>query len=330
MINKIIEIKFGSHLYGTDTENSDLDLKCIYLPTKREILLGSYKKTIQTNRPKREYERNNKDDVDLEILSLDRYIDLLLQGQTMALDMLFSPSSNYTDFKEEGLYVMNYLKMHRQKFLNKNVNAFVGYAKQQAAKYGQKGFRIHAIKATLEKLENIGPFDTFAGLDQASVVAWLKSVKNENLTIEELDGPNGTKIKHLNVAGRMYPFTAQVRYWKQQLQKRYDEYGHRAILAEKNEGIDWKALSHAVRVNSEAYELLTTSTITFPRPDRQLLLDIKLGRVKYAEVAEIIEQGLVDLETASKTSELPNQPDRKFAEDFIVEMYENICLKGVN
>lgn len=29
------EIKFGSHLYGTDTPTSDLDLKGIYLPTGR-------------------------------------------------------------------------------------------------------------------------------------------------------------------------------------------------------------------------------------------------------------------------------------------------------
>jgi predicted nucleotidyltransferase len=44
-MNKILEIKFGSALYGTSTPNSDLDLKGIYLPTAKEICLNSYKRT---------------------------------------------------------------------------------------------------------------------------------------------------------------------------------------------------------------------------------------------------------------------------------------------
>ena len=35
----IVEMRFGSHLYGTDTATSDLDLKGVYLPSAREILL---------------------------------------------------------------------------------------------------------------------------------------------------------------------------------------------------------------------------------------------------------------------------------------------------
>ena len=31
--NIIVLMKFGSHLYGTNTENSDTDLKGIYMPT---------------------------------------------------------------------------------------------------------------------------------------------------------------------------------------------------------------------------------------------------------------------------------------------------------
>jgi predicted nucleotidyltransferase len=35
----IVEMRFGSHLYGTDTPESDLDLKGVYLPEARDILL---------------------------------------------------------------------------------------------------------------------------------------------------------------------------------------------------------------------------------------------------------------------------------------------------
>ena len=36
----IVKMKFGSHLYGTDTEDSDVDYKGVFLPAKKEILLN--------------------------------------------------------------------------------------------------------------------------------------------------------------------------------------------------------------------------------------------------------------------------------------------------
>lgn len=316
-------MKFGSHLYGTNTENSDLDIKALYLPTAREILLGNYKRTIQTIRPKADGEKNTKDDVDLEILSLDRFIELLLQGQTMALDMLFAPSDMYV--KENttiiGELIMADIYNNRHQFLNKNVNAFVGYARQQAAKYGQKGFRLHAIRSALDYMYVLGPSTRMDGLDENAVPNWIESTKNEHIKIVLIKDQTGKDIKHLDVAGRSYPFTSQVRYIRASLEKRFSEYGARAILAEKNEGIDWKALSHAVRVNSEAQELLATSRIIFPRPDKDLLLDIKLGRMKYTDVADIIEKGLEDLKSAETNSILQAEPNREFAQDYIVKVY---------
>ena len=37
-MNKICKIKFGSFLYGTDTFNSDLDIKGIFLPDIKELI----------------------------------------------------------------------------------------------------------------------------------------------------------------------------------------------------------------------------------------------------------------------------------------------------
>ena len=79
--------------------------------------------------------------------------------------------------------------------------------------------------------------------------------------------------------------------------KMLEEYGTRAFQAERNEGIDWKALMHAVRVCEEAKELLRDHReITFPRPESALLLTIRQGEMDYKEVAEIIEAGFADLE----------------------------------
>lgn len=325
-LNKILEIKFGSHLYGTSTENSDTDIKAIYLPTAKEIVLGTYKKTITTVRPKAVGERNKKDDVDIEIFSLDRFVDLLLQGQTVALDILFAPDNMYIDENTTtmGAYVMNVLRENRHELLNRNVNAFVGYAKQQAAKYGQKGFRIHAIQSTVEFLRPRENFMTLAVFGAAHVQNWINENKNEHIKITMLKGPNDSDLAHLEVSGKYYPFTQKISDIVKQLTKRYEEYGSRAILAQKNEGIDWKALSHAVRVNREAQELLSTSHITFPRPEAQLLLDIKVGKIPYAEVADMITDGLDRLKELQHTSTLKDEPNKAWADDFIWKIYSGI------
>src|SRR6185369_4023115 len=100
---------------------------------------------------------------------------------------------------------------------------------------------------------------------------------------------------YLSVCDRLIPFTNKVKDALAVLNRLDENYGHRARMAATNEGIDWKALSHAVRVGKEAIELLNTGEIIFPRPDAELLLKIKLGQLAYAEVAELIEQVFEDL-----------------------------------
>lgn len=327
-MNKIVEIKFGSHLYGTNTENSDLDFKGIYLPAAEEIVLGRVKQTIATSRPKQTHERNNKDDVDVEIVSLDRFIDLLVQGQTMALDMLFAPPENHTLSCIEGKIIMDHIYQNRTQLLNRNMNAFVGYARQQASKYGVKGFRVAAMREILKFLdmmpnpnEKLGP--SLVKLEKERIYLPI----NEFTKLTMIDGKNGPE-NHIEVCNRKVPFNATVKYAKQVYQRIFDEYGQRALRAEKNEGVDWKALSHAVRVNSEAIELLTTTKITFPRPDKELLLQIKLGQMDYNNVAIKIEKGLEDLIFAQEMSHLKDTPNKKWADAFVYKIYSDIVKKG--
>lgn len=325
-MNKILEIIFGSHLYGVSTPTSDLDLKAIYLPTAKEVILNNYKKTITTVRPKQPFERNTKDDVDIEIFSLDRYLHLLMEGQTLSLDFLFHTPDMITH-KTKDYWIFEYIFNNREKFLSKDVTAFIGYAKNQAAKYGLKGFRVHALRTTLEFLKSYEDKVDIVG--DCDLHSWVLSLNNEHIKIVECKGAHGKMEPHLEVCGKKTPFHARIGFAIKQIQRRFDEYGQRALMAENNEGCDYKALSHAVRVNSEAKELLLTGKITFPRPDRELLLRIKKGEIHYKEVAEIIENGLEELKECQKISILRDKPDVEFAEDFIFEVYSNIVKKTV-
>jgi hypothetical protein len=338
-MNKILEIKFGSHLYGTDTPNSDLDYKGIYLPTAREIVLGKYKKTIATCRPKATCERNTKDDVDVEVFSLDRFLELLTEGQTVALDMLFAPELVYPMDEERcfgwpGVEIWKNIKNNKDKLLTRNVNAFVGYARQQAAKYGIKGSRMDALKRTMEMLNFLEPYGSHKKLvDHHADLLLLVEESQELVSLEKiplveivmLKGPQGQMdAPHLRVNGRAIPFHATVKYAKEIVGKMLDGYGARANKAHLAGGVDWKALSHAVRVNGEAMELLSTGNITFPRPDAALLKDIKTGQIPYEQVAEMIEQGVADLHEAREKSTLRDTPDKEWVDNFVYEVYSQI------
>src|ERR1019366_365533 len=114
---------------------------------------------------------------------------------------------------------------------------------------------------------------------------------------------------------------ATIKHGRDVLDKLVNEYGKRALQAGGQQGVDWKALSHAVRVGTQAIELLRTGNVTFPLANAGHLLDIKLGRLLYKEVSTEIE-GLVDLiEIEAIESDLPEEPDMRWIENFIEDCH---------
>ncbi len=330
-MKEIIRMKFGSHLYGTNTPESDLDLKAIYIPEPKEIILGTAKQTILQGRSKQDKERNTKDDVDVEIFSLQRFVNLLMDGQTVALDMVFAPEKMFLPLSngDHSHEIWRELIENRDKLINKNVSAFIGYARQQAAKYGVKGSRMDALKQIVAILDGKNPYSRLE--EHMIEIEEVIDSQSRNVTLGNrplisivmLENKNQNHlVPHLQVCDKNYPYRERVKDIVGKLKVRLDEYGARAYKAHLNGGKDWKALSHAVRVNSEGLELLKTGNITFPRPDRELLLKIKTGQMAWEETSEIIEQGLKDLVEAEKTSTLRAEPDREWAEEFVFDVYE--------
>jgi hypothetical protein len=326
-VNKIIEVKFGSHLYGTDTPLSDADFKGIYIPTARQIILNKAKHNISVSRPKQEFEKNNKDDVDMETFSLQEFLRLLIEGQTVALDMLFSPESFHV-FKGEQYDLFKTIYQNKDRLLSKGILSFIGYARKQAGKYGIKGSRVRAVKETIQFLNGCNSVLLLKDPEIKAELDAFVSRGNEFIQYVQIPDMNQAICTYLEVCGRKFQLTNSVKYSLAILNKIHDEYGHRSKLAEVNDGIDWKALSHAVRVNFEGQELLKTGFITFPCPERQLLLDIKTGKMSYKEVEVIIENGLKNLEEAQKISLLREKPDCEWSDNFLFDVYSNIVKRG--
>lgn len=311
----IFKCEFGSRVYGTNLPTSDRDYKSIFLPSVKDILLQRVPDSIHQNTKPDDAIKNSPDDVDHEMFSLQKYLKLLTQGQTVSLDMLFTPK----EFVINSSRIWDEIIANKDKFLHKGVSAFIGYTKAQAAKYGVKGFRVAAVQSTLEWLKLFDPnkFIFEIGMDAIN----RHAIETAHVAVVECEGPNQSKELYLEVCDRKIQLKAKIGYTVEVLEKIYNNYGHRAKLAQNNEGIDWKALMHAVRVAHESIELLTTGNITFPRPEKELLLKIRQGQMAYQAVAEIIEQGLIDVNKAVEDSRLSAQPDHAWVDKFVEETY---------
>ncbi len=315
----IVRIRFGSQLYGTSTPESDLDFKSVYIPDARSILLQRVRGSVSSKRPKVTGEKNYAGELDEESFSLQRFLGLAAEGQTVALDVLFAPESSMVDEPgHEWLEIME----NRSKLITKKSAAFVGYCRQQANKYGVKGSRVAAARSALMMLNALCDVygDSVKLGDHAAAIDKLCSA-TEHMEVSEIKQVSGAALNHWEVSGRKMPYTIRLKAAREIVQRLVDEYGLRAIQAESQQGIDWKALSHAVRVGTEAIELLSTGHVTFPLPNAQHVLDIKLGRIRYEHVASEIEGLLEEVEKAAAASSLPDKPDLEWIDDFVARVY---------
>lgn len=318
-MRKIVTIRFGSHLYGTATAASDIDLKSIFVSDGDDILMQRVKDNISTHREKAMGEKNVAGEIDEESISLQRFLQMSAEGQTMAIDMLFAPEWSYIAPPEpEWIEII----ANRHRLLTRKSAAFVGYCQKQANKYGIKGSRVAAAREALRQVDGmIDRYDGTKKLGDFSIAIKGLAAAHEHMAVVPIKQSNDEMLDHWEVGGRKLSYKATLRYAHDVLTIIVEEYGQRALMAERQEGVDWKALSHAVRVGHEALELLRTGHVTFPLPTAARVLNIKMGRSSYQGVATEIETLMAEVTQAAAISPLPDQPDYAWIEQFVCRVY---------
>ena len=318
----LVKAQAGSHLFGTNTENSDMDYKGIYIPDKRDILLNKVQGSVSIKRDKEHGEKNTKDDVDVELYSFQKFMNMLYEGQTVALELLWTPADKIIEAHPAWFEIQKLLKEH---CLHKKVTSFVGYCKTQADKYGVKGSRMAAVKLTYEYL--ISMFVKY-GKDTKLELIWDK-LEGQFNGVEHIEfGIQETRhgeIPFMEVCGRKYQDNQSIEYTVKALRQVYDSYGTRAKQAETNEGIDWKALSHAYRVCCQAIEILRDHKLTLPLKEEDLTIvrDVKLGKIPFKEFQPMLESKLEEVLKWEKESTLRENFDYTFfCEEVVIALYE--------
>jgi hypothetical protein len=310
-------MKFGSQLYGTATPESDTDYKGIFMPSTKEILLGRIPKCVSNSTKTDASKKNSKEDVDSGYYSLHYFIDLACKGETCALDMLHAPKNAL----EASSVCWEAIQKERSRFYTRNLNSFVGYARTQAAKYGIKGSRLSDCKRALDFVLSC---DQHLRMEDV----WDALPMGEHISFS-LGHALPYGIPMYFVCGRGIQSTCKLSKAAEILSKYYESYGARAKLAENNEGIDWKAVSHALRAAFQVKEILTTGDLIFPLRDAGYLKQVKAGQLDYKNiVGPRLEKEMEELEELTKKSTLPEKVDRGYWDNFLMEAtHESIMNK---
>jgi hypothetical protein len=294
MMNKtLVDMTFGSHLYGLSSPSSDRDYKGVYLPSFQDLLLQRFSKSVTSNTKQTNTGKNTSVDTDREFYSLHYFFELAKKGETVALDMLHAPLRACHTVTPEWAHLVS----HRSLFYTKNLSSLVGYARKQASKYGVKGSRLADVRQVLDIVSHHSQWK-------------IKDIMHL-LPVTEHCGPMPHEETMVyNVCGRKLTLNAVAFHYKPMLENFIREYGERAKQAESNEGVDWKAVSHAFRAAFQVKGILKDGDFTYPLPETEFLRAVKSGALNFkTDVGPKLDALMDEVDALSKVSTLPERVD---------------------
>lgn len=317
----VMKSVFGSHLYGLATPKSDKDFKGIFIPDHADMILQKAPKNYNHSTGG-DNSKNTAEDVDTEMFALHEFIKLAAKGETVAIDMLHTPDEML--LADSPIWML--LRAQRSKFYTTNMVAYIGYVRKQAAKYGVKGTRLEAIDNARKEV--------------ALILGEYEIAQQSNVRIEDIAGrlstnkycqfveeeKKGRVNKFYQVLEKKFQMSLRATELIDILTKIYDTYGARAKQAMDNEGIDWKAMSHALRAGFQLKEIYETGDLVYPLKEREFLLQVKQGELDFMSVVKPrLEELVTEVETIAAKIEaegtLPVKVDMKHWDNFIYNIY---------
>lgn len=322
----IFKCKVGSHLYGLNRPDSDIDYFSVFIPTSKD-LLGLNKVEIVDNSTKSSSEsrRNTEDDIDDKSYSLPRYLHLLLQNNPNIVETLFATPNNIEILEPEFKFLMD----NYDKIISARVaHTFSGYAFAQKKKLITKKERYDSLKKALTYLENI--------------------IMNEDIDYEELYTTDNKFIRNIS-EDESIQLNKLLHYYKGEKQNcesfhvgmdigmiyckirsEYEKYGWR-VKTESFEtlGYDIKFGYHLIRLMAEGIELLNTGKLSFPISGiaKSNIQYIRNGKISYNELLNMFKDYDDVFKCEVERSILRPKPDFNWANDWLIDTLKNHIIK---
>lgn len=308
----------GSHAYGMDNENSDLDARGIALNSKREILLAQ------------DFEQVVNVDTDTTIYSLNKIIELLTKCNPNTIELLGLKPEHYLYLTDIGQDLLNNKKMFLSKIC---IHTFGGYASAQLRRLENKSARL------------VGQAENEAHI--------LKSVENAKYDFKNRYYPHDDNSVNLYVDKAVqegydseifmdvnlihYPLRDWAGMWNEMkaIVSSYNKIGMRNSKAIEHNKLG-KHMAHLIRLYMMCIDILTKEEIiTYRTDEHDLLMSIRNGeyldsnRQPISAFYDLLNEYEKKFEDAKKNTSLPDLPDYKKINEFKVYVNERIVRRLV-
>lgn len=306
----------GSHAYGTNTESSDLDIRGVALNSKADIL---------TNQ---NFDQVTNEATDTTIYSFNKILSLLINVNPNTCELLGLKPEHYLYIHPIGQELLDNKKLFLSK---KAVYSFGGYATQQFRRLDNKSARVlgqeQREQHILNSINNAAytfPGKYFSYPDESIKLYIDKSPREEYDSEIFMD---------INLKG--YPLRDYKSMWSEMhsIVKDYAKIGKRNSHAIEH-GKLGKHMMHLVRLYLMCIDILEKhEIITYREADLPLLMDIRNGKYldsnsqPIPEFFEMVDDFEKKLEYAKNNTTLPDSPDYKKINEFMMSVNERI-VKG--
>ena len=308
----------GSHAYGTKVEGSDVDLRGCALNSKEEIL---------TNK---NFEQFVNEDTDTTIYAFNKLITLLTNVNPNTVEMLGCKPEHYMYVSEIGKELLD----NRHLFLSKKcIHSFGGYANAQLRRLDNKAVRLvsqsEREQHILNSIKNAAYSfkEQYFEHDEDSIKLYIDKSHQEEYDTEIFMDVNFTH----------YPLRDYKGMWSvmNNIVKEYGKIGKRNSHAIEHNKLG-KHMMHLVRLYLMCLDILNEGEIiTYREKDHEFLMSIRNGaylddnRQPIPEFFDIVADFEDKLEKAKATTQLPDNPDYKKINEFVMSVNERIVTGNI-
>lgn len=351
--NNIILLTLGgSHAYGTNNENSDIDVRGVMF-NPMSTLLGNGN-----------FEQFEDKKTDTTVYGLNKYVGLLMNCNPNVIESLGCKPDHYIILTKEGQQLLNNRKM----FLSRRaINSFGGYANSQLRRlqnalardsYPQAekekhilGSITHAMDSIVQRYHEIDgkPINYSFNKDDGALVHAMKEYNARMLNMEHFKKFEYGSIclyvdkserddmdaeVYMNAILHHYPLRDYRSIWNElnTIVKDYEKLGKRNT--KKDDLHLNKHAMHLVRLYLMCIDILTKEEIiTYRSEEHDLLMDIRNGKFQKEdggyrpEFFEMIDDLEKKMEDAAENTSLPAMPDRNAVEEMLIEMNKQYILR---
>lgn len=304
----------GSIAYGTNTPNSDIDIRGIAVNSSNEILLG------------KDFEQVVDVVTDTTIYSFTKMIQLLSNANPNTIEILGLKPEHYLKVTEIGQKLLD----NREIFLSKEVvNSFGGYAHSQLRRLDNKSAR--SLNQTEHEKHVLNSVNNVTYSFASRYNAYDNNIKLyvDKSNTNELDSEiyADINLKH-------YPLRDYLGMWSEMSNviRDYDKVSKRNKNAVEHNKIS-KHMMHLLRLYMMCIDILDKhEIITYREDEHDLLMSIRNNdfidenNQPTEEFNKLVDEYQKRMEEAVKRTTLPDKPDYKKINELIISVNKQIVL----